>query len=154
MIDIRELNRWLRSFKEQVAAWWRRRNSLGSRGERAAIRYLRWTKRMYIVEASTRNVYGEIDIVAVTPCKTRVVFVEVKTRKSHDRGHPADAVDEQKQARITRIALAYMKRNHLLDTCSARFDVVAVTWPESQRRPTIQHYENAFEATGNYQMFS
>ena len=64
---------------------------------------------------------------------------EVKTRKSHDAGHPAEAVTNEKQKRITRIALAYLKHNNLLDDCSARFDVVAVTWPLGVRRPTIEH---------------
>ena len=141
-------------FREAVATWYRRRNTLGARGERAAARYLVWSKRMSVVEASARNIYGEIDIIAVTRCKTKVVFVEVKTRKSHDRGHPAEAVGPEKQKRITRIALAYMKRNNLLNQCSVRFDVIAITWPQTQKRPTIRHYEAAFEAVGEFQMYS
>ena len=143
-----------RKFREAFEIWYRRRNTLGARGERAAARYLRWKKRMHIVEASARNLYGEIDIIAVDRLKTKVIFVEVKTRKSHERGHPAEAVTPDKQQRITRIALAFMKRNNLLDQCSARFDVVAVTWPKGQRKPTIVHYENAFDAVGKYQLFS
>ena len=82
-----------------------------------------------------------------------VVFVEVKTRHSTDAGHPADAVDADKQRRLTRLALAYLKRHDLLEH-SARFDVLAVTWPDSRRKPTIDHYKNAFEAVGRGQMFS
>ena len=149
-----ELRDQFRNLREAFETWYRRRNTLGARGERAAARYLRWKKRMYIVEASARNIYGEIDIIAVDRTKTRVIFVEVKTRKSHDAGHPAEAVTKEKQKRITRIALAYLKHNNLLDNCSARFDVVAITWPKGVRRPTIEHYEDAFEAVGNYQMFS
>jgi len=154
MFDLSKLSDDLRTYREAFATWYRRRMTLGARGERAAIRYLRWTKRMHIIEASARNMYGEIDIIAVTRCKTKVVFIEVKTRQSHDRGHPAEAVGAEKQKRITRIALAYMKRNNLLNECSARFDVVAITWPREQRRPTIEHYENAFDAVGDYQMYS
>jgi putative endonuclease len=36
----------------------------------------------------------------------------------------------------------------------SRFDVVAVTWPPEQKRPTIEHYKNAFEAVGRGQMYS
>ncbi len=144
---------WQR-FIETVRRWQRRRSTLGAKGERIAVRFLRRQKRMHIIEASARNIYGEIDIIAVDRQKTRVVFVEVKTRASHDRGHPAEAVTPEKQKRITRIAMAYLKHHNLLDSCSARFDVVAVTWPKTQRKPNIEHYENAFDAVGSYQMFS
>jgi putative endonuclease len=92
-----------------------------------------------------------LDIVAVDG--RTVVFVEVKTRVSHDAGHPAEAVDEHKQKQLTQLALAYLRRYHLLDY-STRFDVVAITWPADQKRPTIEHIKSAFEATGRGQMFS
>lgn len=152
LVFAEKIAKTLTQYRETLATWYRRRNTLGARGERLAARYLRWKKRLYVVECSARNIYGEIDIIAVSPCKKKVVFAEVKTRKSHDRGHPAEAVGAEKQRRITRIALAYMKRHNLFETCSARFDVVAITWPD-RKRPTIEHYENAFEAVGDFQMF-
>jgi putative endonuclease len=124
--------------------------SLGQRGEDAAARYLR--KLGYVIVArGHRDNIGEIDLVAVDG--RTVVFIEVKTRTSHDAGHPADAVDEAKQQRLTRLALSYMKRHDLLE-CSARFDVVAVTWPADSSRPTIEHYQNAFPAIGFDGMYS
>ena len=134
--------------------WYRRRNTLGARGERVAARYLRRKKRMHIIEISARSVIGEIDIVAADRHKTKIIFVEVKTRVSHDRGHPAEAVTPEKQHRISRTALAYLKHHNLLDTCAVRFDVVAITWPRGQRQPTIEHLEDAFEAVGRFQLFS
>lgn len=154
VFEFAEMNRFFGEQVETLRAWMRRRSTLGARGERAAARFLRRQKRMYLIEASARNIYGEIDIIAVDRRKTKVIFVEVKTRTSHDRGHPAEAVGDDKQKRITRIAMAYLKHHNLLDSCSARFDVVAVTWPKDQRKPTIEHYENAFDAVGNYQMFT
>lgn len=124
--------------------------SLGYRGERAAERYLR-RKGYVIVARSQRNKLGEIDLIAVDG--RTVVFVEVKTRTSQQSGHPADAVDADKQQRMTRAALSYLKRHDLLENAS-RFDVIAVTWPESGKRPLIEHFQNAFEATGAGQMFS
>lgn len=139
---------------QRMQHWHRRRNTLGARGERAAARFLRWKRRMHIIEMSARNLYGEIDIVAVDRQRQTVIFVEVKTRESHDRGHPAEAVTPEKQERISRIALAYLKHHNLLDTCRVRFDVVAITWPRGQRQPDILHYESAFDAVGQYQLFS
>ena len=129
---------------------WRAAPPLGKRGERAAEKFL---KRLgyVIVARGERDRIGEVDLVAVDG--RTVVFVEVKTRTSHDAGHPVEAIDSDKQRRMTRVALSYMKRHDLLE-CSARFDVVAVTWPESAQRPTIEHFQNAFEPAGKGQMFA
>ncbi|MFC1759158.1 YraN family protein, partial [Planctomycetota bacterium] len=81
-----------------------------------------------------------------------VVFVEVKARRS-DLENPAEAVTEEKQRRLTRASLAFLKRNHLLEH-SARFDVVAIVWLKDQRRPSFRHYVNAFEPIGTYQAFN
>lgn len=123
--------------------------TLGQRGEAAAARYL---KRLgYTIVARGSHIRrGEIDLIAVDG--RTIVFVEVKTRVSHDAGHPAEAVDREKQRRLTRLAMVYLKRHHLLEN-PARFDVVAITWPANQRRPTIEHFKNAFEPVGQGQMF-
>jgi len=123
---------------------------LGQRGEAAAERYLR--RRGYkIVARGDRAVLGELDLVAVDG--RTIVFVEVKTRESQDAGHPAEAVDADKQRRMTRLALAYLRRYELLEY-PARFDVLAITWPRDKRKPTIEHIRHAFEAEGNAGMFS
>ena len=124
--------------------------SLGRRGEEAAARYLR-RLGYRVVAHSDRSKPGEIDLVAIDG--RTVVFVEVKTRQSGEAGHPSEAVDEIKQQKLTRLALAYLKRHGLLES-PARFDVVAVTWPEDRRRPLIEHFKNAFEATGRWGLYS
>jgi putative endonuclease len=137
----------------RIAAWWRRVRrppTLGQRGERLAVRYLR--RQGYVILAqSSRSWLGELDVVAVDG--RTVVFVEVKTRRSDQAGHPADAVDPAKQQRLTRLALAYLKRHGLLE-CSARFDVVAVIWPATAGQPQLAHYRRAFEPADRGQMFS
>jgi len=129
---------------------WRQPLSLGERGERAAEQYLK-RLRYKIVARGARQGRGELDLVAVDG--RTIVFVEVKTRQSDQAGTPAEAVDLAKQEKLTRLALAYLKRHDLLEY-SSRFDVVAVTWPEDTKHPTIEHIKNAFEATGRGQMFS
>ena len=126
------------------------RQPLGQRGEAVAARYL---KRLgyRIVARGERDRLGELDLVAID--QRTVVFVEVKTRQSLDRGHPAEAVDLRKQQRLTRLALAYLKRHDLLEV-AARFDVVAVLWPLEDRRPQVEHFRNAFQPAGQWQMFS
>ncbi len=139
------LFRFLRRFRGQPPE-----PPLGQRGETAAAHYL---KRLgyTIVARSYRDSFGEIDLVAID--QQTVVFVEVKTRESTDKGHPAEAVDYDKQRRLTRLALAYLKRHKLLEH-RARFDVVSILWPHSGTQPTIEHFKNAFEAVGQGQMFS
>ncbi|HRX80362.1 MAG TPA: YraN family protein [Pirellulaceae bacterium] len=140
---------WLQQFRDRITSW-STPESLGVRGERAAARFLK--RQGYIIVAhGERDRIGEIDLVAIDG-KT-IVFVEVKTRASHDRGHPAEAVDQDKQRRLTRVALSYLRRHDLLEY-SARFDVVAITWPPDQKQPTIEHFKNAFEAVGTGQMFN
>ena len=134
----------------RVRVAWRRYQSLGRRGERAAERFLR-RLGYKIVARRERGRMGELDLVAVDG--RTIVFVEVKTRTSHKAGHPAEAVGPDKQLRLTRLALAYLKRHELLEH-AARFDVLAVTWPAGAKKPKIDHIKNAFEAVGRGQMFS
>jgi len=141
-------------FRAAVFRWWRRlvpQASLGRRGEAAAARFLR--RRGYkIVARSDHLPPGELDLVAVARDRT-IVFVEVKTRTSQDSGHPSEAVDDDKQRRLSRLAVTYLKRHGLLEY-PARFDVIAITWPEDGRRPQIEHFKNAFEAVGRDGLYS
>ncbi|MHC4402666.1 MAG: YraN family protein [Planctomycetota bacterium] len=124
--------------------------SLGQRGESAAARYLK--RRGYkILARGDRSKPGELDLVALD--RDTIVFVEVKTRQSAEIGHPVEAVTPDKQRRLTRLAVTFLKRHGLLES-RARFDVVAVTWPQGRRRPTIEHFENAFDAVGRWEFYS
>ena len=134
--------------------------SLGKQGEDFAARYL---KRLgyKIVGRHVDLRVGELDIIAVEnstddgrrPKQRTIVFVEVKTRTDHDAGTPAEAVDDLRQQRMTRAALAYLKSHGLLEY-PARFDVIALTWPAGAREPTLEHFQNAFPATGRGQFFN
>jgi putative endonuclease len=133
---------------------WRERffpkKTLGQRGEAAAARYLR--RRGYKVLArGDRQGPGELDLVMLD--RETIVFVEVKTRQSHEAGHPAEAVDAAKQRRLTLLAVTFLKRHRLLER-PARFDVVAVTWPADTRSPIIEHIKGAFEAVGKWEFYS
>jgi putative endonuclease len=121
---------------------------LGMRGERIAARYLR-RLGYKIVASRARDRLGEIDLVCVDG--RTVVFVEVKTRRSSHSGDPAEAVDEKKQRRLTRVALSFLRRHDLLDQ-AVRFDVVAIIWPKGASQPSIQHLEGAFQPTDRWQM--
>ena len=128
--------------------WWRR--WFGSRAERAAVRFLRrlgW----HVVRRNYSCPHGEIDVVAVED--RTVVFVEVRSTESDDEGRPAASVNEEKQTRLTKLALHFLQEHRQLNQ-AARFDVLTVTRPAGRREPRIVHYRQAFDAVGRFQMYS
>jgi putative endonuclease len=126
-----------------------RPKTLGERGEDVAARHLR-RGGYKIVARRNRSRRGELDLVAVDD--RTVVFVEVKTRRSDATGSPAEAVDWQKQRKLTRAALTYLKAHGLLEQ-PARFDVVAVKWPSDADCPEVEHFRDAFQAVGSKGQF-
>ena len=118
-----------------------KRDTLGDRGENAAARFLRG-KGFTIITRNYRVDSGEVDIIA-RDGKT-LVFVEVKTRQS-DEPRPESQVNSEKMHQITKAAKVYISR-YGYPRPPARFDVVAVIWPEGNA-PVIRHTEHAFEAT-------
>ena len=125
------------------------RGLLGRQGEKRAASFLK-QQGIRVLAQGVANQFGEIDLVALDG--DTIVFVEVRTRRSTDAGHPAETVTPEKQAHLTRAALAFLKQNRLLDRRS-RFDVVAILWPEGAKTPQIEHYKNAFEAAGHGRLY-
>ena len=95
-----------------------------------------------ILERNYRSPFGEIDLIAQQG--KRIVFVEVKTRRSLKFGTPQSAVTLTKQKRISKVALDYLRIDGLLDF-PCRFDVIAVFLSSQSELTKLQHIENAFE---------
>jgi len=128
--------------------WWRR--WFGTRSERAAARFL---KRLgyRILARNYTCAHGELDLVALD--RGCIVFVEVRSTELSEAARPAESVNLPKQQRLTNLALHFLQQHRLLGR-SARFDVLAVSWPANQREPDVVHHANAFEAVGRFQMDS
>ena len=136
------LTGWLRRFFPE--------KPLGRRGEEAAERYLK--RRGYKVLARGNRLRpGELDLVMLDG--RTIVFVEVKTRRSQEARPSCRGGGREKQRRLTRLAVTFLKRHKLLEY-PGRFDVVAITWPAGSRRPQIEHFINAFEAVGKWGFYS
>ncbi len=117
-----------------------RRPATARWGERLAA--LALMAKGYRVEARNwRCALGELDLV----CRRgdTLVFVEVKTRTSRLVGRPEEAVTTAKQARLIRLAQAYLAR-HEGPPPPCRFDVVAVEWRGVL--PHLCHLKDAFRA--------
>ena len=112
---------------------------LGQQGEIIAVKHLKRCGYR-ILERNYRNRLGEIDIVAKD--RDSIVFVEVKARRSPYYGNPKSAITSQKKAKISKVALMYLKKTGQLQA-SARFDVVAIDYSGAQ--PSVELVQNAFE---------
>lgn len=109
---------------------------IGSKAEAKACLYLE--KINYkIIQKNFRCPSGEIDIIALH--EGYIVFIEVKYRKTNEKGYPREAVNYYKQRNITKVASYYLLINGAYNT-NCRFDVVEIT------QESIQLIQNAFNA--------
>jgi len=81
------------------------KDDLGRAGEDRAARYLE-AIGCTIVDRNWRCRAGEIDIIATTPLA--LLIVEVKTRRGIGFGHPLEAIDPLKQARLWRLGMTWV----------------------------------------------
>lgn len=94
---------------------------LGKGYEDQAADYLR-EQGLFIKEKNYRCKFGEIDLIAQD--KEYLVFVEVKYRRSLDNGYASEAVNHEKQRRISKAAALYLISHfHTIDI-PCRFDVI------------------------------
>lgn len=113
---------------------------LGQQGETLACRYL--SRHGYrVIVKNYRTKLGEIDIIAEE--KGTLVFVEVKTRRGHQCGHPFEAVTPTKCRQISKVALQYLAETGR-EGQAARFDVVAISFA-GEAAPVIELVQNAFD---------
>lgn len=102
------------------------RRVLGAAGEEQAAAWYR-ARGYHVLARNWRCRDGELDLVVRR--RHEVAFVEVKTRRSTRFGHPLEAVTATKQARIRRLALAYLQATGTRAR-ALRFDVVAILGAE------------------------
>jgi putative endonuclease len=139
-------NRWRNHFSLSKASSPAQHLQRGARGEKLACRFLRRNGYKILYRNFKGRSGGEIDIV----CRDRdtLVFVEVKTRTREDFGRPISAVDRQKQKRISRGGLNWLR---MLDNPDIlfRFDVVEVIIADDTK-PRVELIKNAFPLSKPY----
>lgn len=120
----------------------RRRLELGARGEDLVAAW--YAERGYAVLARNwRCREGELDLVVAHG--RAVVFCEVKTRRGHGFGLPAEAVNREKQRRLRRLAGRWLGEggNTGGGFDDIRFDVACVTFGAAGT-PDVEVIEAAF----------
>ncbi len=113
---------------------------IGKRGEDAAARFLEMIG-FDIIERNWTCPAGEADIIAFED--DVLVFVEVKTRTSIEKGFPSEAVDAEKRRRYENIACWFLKDFPFTDI-AVRFDVAALV-VIAEDRAFIRYYRGAYE---------
>lgn len=118
----------------------RSRLNIAKIGESLAAEHLK-ARGCKILAQNYRAKRGEIDLIVRD--EEFIVFVEVKTRRSLQFGLPQEAVTIQKQRQISKVALAYLQAQDLLDA-PCRFDVIAIHLSPQLELLKLEQIESAF----------
>jgi len=111
---------------------------LGRLGEDLAVNALK--ERGYrIAERNAKIEKHEVDVIAVDG--ETLVFIEVKTRSSHEYGPPMSAITPKRIARFKKAATLYTMKKKIKNV-SIRFDVVTVDFADGKRE--VEVVKNAF----------
>jgi len=109
------------------------RRLFGNSGERLAEQFL-LKHGMHVLSRQYRTRFGEIDLIVKD--NNEIVFVEVKTRRGNDFGHPEESVTKGKLEKIVRTGEWYLQETHQTSALY-RIDVVAITYGTGD--PEIHH---------------
>ena len=113
--------------------------ALGRQGEETAAALLR-RAGMRILDRNWRQ--GRLELDLVCQDGATVVFVEVKTRASRERGGPEGALTQAKRRSLSRAAQAWLAAHGAWDA-PCRFDVVCLVAHEGTF--SAEHYRHAFD---------
>lgn len=98
------------------------KKELGKKGEKLAARFLEG-KGLNILERNFHTRSGEVDIIASDSDK--IVFVEVKLRRSRRFGTAIESVDEEKLEKVTAAGQEWLQKQGL-ERAPWRVDIVAI----------------------------
>ncbi|MCL2883001.1 MAG: YraN family protein [Coriobacteriia bacterium] len=115
------------------------RRELGNKGEGFACSFLEHAG-VKVLERNWHCQAGEADIIALED--DELVFIEVKTRSSLDKGFPEDSVTRKKRQRYELIA-AYYLSDYEGPSRRIRFDVIAIL-VTGENQAFLKHHRDAF----------
>ena len=116
-------------------------NDVGKGGERYALDIL--DREGYIlIETDWRPPRGhrDLDIIAYTPDRRVIVFIEVKTRSRRQAMLPEDAVDRKKILNLQHAANQYIKMFNVVE--EVRFDIISIIGEDNN----VESYEHIVDA--------
>jgi putative endonuclease len=98
-------------------------------------------KGYHVLERNYRVRCGEIDLILED--RSRLIFVEVKSRISTKYGLPQEAITYHKKRQIIRVAKWYLQEKGCMER-EVRFDVLAIKF-RITGKPIIEHIPWAFD---------
>ncbi len=110
----------------------------GNLSEDLACHYLR-NHGYEILDRNYRIPGGEIDIIAQE--KEYLVFVEVKTRYSHDYGLPVEAMTPWKIKYLLKAARFYLQKNKW-GNGPYRLDFIGIDFADNSENPAVELIRN------------
>jgi putative endonuclease len=113
-------------------------NDLGRLGEKLARAYLE-TKDYVILDQNW--VYGRAEIDLIAWQDQKIIFVEVKTRRSAEHGAPEEFVNWKKEKQMELASSVYIENKK--HEGEIRFDIIAIVF-ENKDLYEINHIEDAF----------
>jgi len=109
----------------------------GKEGEELAANFL--TAAGYqIIDRNYRYKRSEVDLIATKD--KMLVFIEVKTRGSHNFGYPEEFVDEKKAEKVLEGAEQYMIDKDWRG--AVRYDIISVSIIDGETE--VKHFMDAF----------
>ena len=117
------------------------KSEVGQWGEAIATKYLE-TRGYVVLARNWRHGHGELDI--VTQQGEIIVFVEVRTRRSHAFGAPEETITPRKQAKLIETAEAYLEAHHLADV-QWQIDAIVIELDGRNNVSRLDHIEFAIE---------
>ena len=113
---------------------------IGDFGEQLAVNYL--VKKGYTILATNEKLgYQEIDIIA--NIKSKLVFVEVKTRVSKIYGEANEAITTKKVSNLKKAIEKYLIINEL-EPQEVGLDLLAIDIDKNKKIANIKHYKDIF----------
>ncbi|MBO6181423.1 YraN family protein [bacterium] len=106
----------------------------GTKGEDLACEYLKKNGYEILERNKHFSKLCEVDIIA--KYKNKIIFIEVKTRKTNAYGTPLEAITKNKYKNIKTGVLSYLAENKISDY---QIDVIGITIHPTLR---IEHLKN------------
>ncbi len=117
------------------------KQTIGKLGEDLAAKFLANQGYRIIYRNYRAKQYGEVDIIALSPDKKTLVFVEVKTRVGDQFGNPEDAITFFKLRELKRMVDYFFNQNPQFDY-SPQIDVIAISIALDYTVQSLNHFEN------------
>lgn len=115
---------------------------IGTDSEKIAINFLK-DKKYKIIITNFCSIYGEIDIITISPQNNTLCFIEVRSKNKDSLIDPILTINKKKIEKIKKTALYFLKtKGKKYQSIPARFDVITIKFDINNQ--IIHHYENAF----------